>query len=315
MFCSTIIPTIGRESLDRAVQSVINQDFKENDFEVIVVNDSGLPLTPAVWQQSNLITIINTNRRERSVARNTGAAIAKGQYLHFLDDDDWLAPDALENLWKLANQSNANWIYGSTQLVDRKGEPIIQLHHQMNGNCFIQVMAGEWIPLQSSLIEAEAFFSVGGFDSQLSGPEDIDICRKISRQWDMVFTKSVIAFIGMGIDGSSTDYNKSLLDSQKAREKILLDQPGVFKRMHDSADTDYWFGKIARIFLSSILWNIGNKRFLTAVVRLLQVIGAMIVTIPHVLSIDYWKAIMKSHESEVFLHGFKEANKPVMRRE
>jgi hypothetical protein len=82
----------------------------------------------------------------------------QGRYLHFLDDDDWLFPDALQHLWALAESSDAAWLYGSTQLVDRQQKPIIKLHHGLNGNCFAHVMAGEWIPLQASLIRAEAFF-------------------------------------------------------------------------------------------------------------------------------------------------------------
>src|SRR5215467_1378107 len=102
MFCSTIIPTVGRRSLARAVSSVLSQTFDKDDFEVIVVNDSGSPLIKAEWQSSPRVSIVNTNRRERSVARNTGAALAKGKYLHFLDDDDWLFPEALTHFWQLS---------------------------------------------------------------------------------------------------------------------------------------------------------------------------------------------------------------------
>jgi glycosyltransferase involved in cell wall biosynthesis len=85
MFCSTVIPTIGRPTLSRAVCSLLDQAFTADDFEVIVVNDSGRPLPEMDWQHSAQVRVIDTNRRERSVARNTGAAIAGGRYLHFLD--------------------------------------------------------------------------------------------------------------------------------------------------------------------------------------------------------------------------------------
>src|SRR5919108_3058002 len=94
IFCSIIIPTIGRSTLDRSVLSVLDQDFTQADFEVIVVNDSGQPLPEAGWHHSAQVHIINTNRRERSFARNSGAAIARGDYLGFLDDDDWLLQGA-----------------------------------------------------------------------------------------------------------------------------------------------------------------------------------------------------------------------------
>lgn len=56
-----------------------------------MVNDSGRSLPYMDWQNSPHVQIIEANQHERSVARNTGAAIARGIYLHFLDDDDWMA--------------------------------------------------------------------------------------------------------------------------------------------------------------------------------------------------------------------------------
>ena len=82
IFISTIIPTIGRDTLSRAVESVLSQQFHAMTFEVIVVNDSGKALPEMVWQDAYNLQIINTNRRERSVARNVGAAVARGKYLH-----------------------------------------------------------------------------------------------------------------------------------------------------------------------------------------------------------------------------------------
>jgi len=76
MFCSTIIPTISRPTLARAVQSVLEQDFTAADFEVIVVNDSGKPLPADERQKSKRVHVLETNRRERSMARNIGAAIS-----------------------------------------------------------------------------------------------------------------------------------------------------------------------------------------------------------------------------------------------
>ena len=76
MFATTIIPTIGRATLSRAVRSVLDQAFDAADFEVIVVNDSGSPLPDAEWRRSERVRVVDTRRRERSVARNTGAAVA-----------------------------------------------------------------------------------------------------------------------------------------------------------------------------------------------------------------------------------------------
>jgi glycosyltransferase involved in cell wall biosynthesis len=304
MFCSVIIPTIGRPTLTRAVESVLSQAFTADDFEVIVVNDSGRPLAKADWQQSERVRVINTNRRERSVARNTGAAIANGDYLHFLDDDDWLAPDALENLRTVAQTSDAAWLYGSSQLMDRHGKPIFQLHHGLSGNCFIQTMAGEWIPLQSSLIKAEMFFAIGGFNPLIAGTEDIDLLRRISLHSDIAEMQKIVAYIVMGEEGSTTDYERHPEISRWARE-IILNSTGVFERMRASATTSYWYGRILRAYMTSLVWNLRRKRLLRASSRAMYGLGALILGRPYLLSAGFWRAVVRSYTSETFVKACK----------
>jgi len=304
VFCSTVIPTVGRPTLSRAVESVLNQTFTAENFEVIVVNDSGQPLPKTDWQRSARVQIINTYRRERSVARNTGAAIAKGRYLHFLDDDDWIVPDAWQTLWTLAETSDAAWLYGSSQLVDRQGKPIIQLHHGLNGNCFVQVMAGEWIPLQASLIEGKTFFTVAGFNPLISGPEDVDLLRRIALHSDIAGTQRIVAHIAWGEQGSTTDYDHHPEMSRWARE-IILNLPGVFTRMRTSATSSYWHGRIVRAYLTSMVWNLQRKHLFRAASRAIFGCAELVLASPHFLSPSFWRAVTRPYVSETFLKGFQ----------
>jgi glycosyltransferase involved in cell wall biosynthesis len=314
MFCSTVIPTIGRPELSRAVCSVLEQNFTADDFEVIVVNDSGRPLPREDWQQSNRVQVIHTNRRERCVARNTGAAIAQGKYLHFLDDDDYLLPGALENFWTLARDTNAVWLYGASQLIDRRGQHLIQLHHGMNGNSFIQIMAGEWIPLQSSLIDSRKFFSVGGFNLFIPGAEDIDLSRRIALHGNFTGMPEVVVCIGMGVENSSTDYVRALNDARWAREKIL-NEPHVFARMRASANSSDWHGRILRVYLTSVVWNLQRMNVFIAVSRAIFGLASLFLAGYRIFSPGFWHAVVKKYESQTFLRGFQEANRPVERRE
>jgi glycosyltransferase involved in cell wall biosynthesis len=308
VFCSTIIPTVGRATLARAVESVLAQTSAADDFEVIVVNDSGEPLACADWQGSDRVQVIDTARRERSVARNAGAAIARGRYLHFLDDDDWLFPNALQHLWDLAQTSDAMWLYGSSQLVDRQGKPILQLHHRMEGNCFAQVMAGEWIPLQASIIKAEAFFSIGGFHPLLTGPEDIDLLRRVALHDDLAETPELVACIVRGELGSTTDYERHPEMRRWAREGIL-NSPGVLARLQASAHTSALRGSALRVYLTSIIWNLQHKRLPPATSRAVYGLAALVLTGHHLLSAGFWRAVMRGYRNMTFERGFQEARR------
>lgn len=305
MFCSTVIPTIDRVSLNRAVTSVLAQEFTDDDFEVIVVNDSGQILSEADWWASDKVRIINTNRRERSVARNTGAAIARGRFLHFLDDDDWLFPMAFRHLWELSQESDAPWLYGITQLVDRDDRPLIKLHHQLHGNVFANVMAGEWIPLQSSLIRSSDFFRVGGFNTLLAGPEDIDLLRRIASSGDVAETANLIANLEIGDGGTTTDYQAHPTASRWAREKII-DKPGTFARLQASAHSTAMHGRITRIYLTSLLWNLRRGRLLTVMDRGVGGAMSMFCANAGLLKSSYWKSVLTEYSSPTFRSGFDE---------
>ena len=113
IFITTIIPTIGRDSLTQVVESALAQVLPVQA-DVIVVNDSGDDLHPAAWHADPRVRIVSSNRGGRSAARNLGAASARGGYLHFLDDDDWLIPGGLAHLVQMAQREQHLWIYGDT---------------------------------------------------------------------------------------------------------------------------------------------------------------------------------------------------------
>lgn len=314
MFCSTIIPTVGRSSLSRAVESVLQQALPADSFEIIVVNDSGAPLPPADWQRAEQVRVIQTNRRERSVARNTGAAIARGRYLHFLDDDDWLEPGALQHLRELANQSDAAWLYGSSQARDRQGQPVLQLHHRLQGNCFLPAMAGEWVPLQASLIDANVFCSLGGFNPLLTGPEDIDLLRRVALRHELTGAEAVVANILFGEAGSTTNLLRHPMQSRRARETIL-DEPGAFARLKNSLDQQSvrdlpeWRGRILRIYLTSTVWNLQQRRFWSALSRAVHALAGVAYATPAFFTSSFWKAISRPYASHAFARGLAAVDK------
>lgn len=309
MFCSTIIPTVGRPTLSRAVHSVLSQDFEREDFEVIVVNDSGEPLPDEEWQKSTRVRLIHTNRRERSSARNAGAAIAGGRYLHFLDDDDWMLQGSFESLWELANTAQAVWLYGGYRLVDCSGNLIEECYPNESGNCLIRFIAHEWLPLQASLIEAKAFFAEGGFDPLLNSNEDIDFARRISLHGDIAGTSALVTSYRTGPEGSTTDYSYARLreTSLWSREKVL-NRPAAFTRMRASAtartaNRSYWHGRIVWTYLISVIWNMQHKKLFTAASRMVYGIASLVLAGRHSLTPGFWRGVTKPHIANGWLHS------------
>lgn len=289
-FCSTIIPTINRSTLCGAVCSVLDQDFTAADFEVIVVNDSGQPLPDADWQRSKRVRVINTNRHERSVARNTGAAIAIGKYLHFLDDDDLLLPGALEAFWRLDQEVNgAGWLYGGYHTVDNDGNLVEELHPGMVGDIFAILVSGESIPFQVSLLRAKEFFAAGGFDSDpdIIGVEDRDVGRRMALRGLVAGTSVVVAKIRIGELGSTTNWVTIAESDRWGREKALSAQ-GAFTRLRASATSNYWHGRVSRAYFASTVWHLKRKNLFIAASR---ATAGLAFAGWRSLSPDYWRGL------------------------
>jgi glycosyltransferase involved in cell wall biosynthesis len=289
VFSSTIIPTVNRPTLSRAISSVLEQAFSAADFEVIVVNDSGQPMPDTDWRHSERVRVIDTNRRERSVARNTGAAIARGKYLHFLDDDDWLLPGALDALWALDQTSDAVWLYGSYQTVDNDGNLIEEFHPGIAGNIFALLVAGEGIPFQVSLLQARQFYAVGGFDPHptITGVEDRDLGRRMALTGAVAYTPAIVAKIRIGQQGSTTNWATLAESDRRGREKVLSAQ-NAFARLRGSANSSYWRGRVSRAYFASMVWNLRRKNIFAAASR---ATAGLVLAGAHTLSADFWHGL------------------------
>jgi glycosyltransferase involved in cell wall biosynthesis len=308
MFISTIIPTIGRPSLAKAVCSVLEQGFKHEKCEVIVVNDSGKDLMVEHWQSLPNVRIIHTSRLNRSVARNTGAAIATGRYFHFLDDDDWMLPGAFDAFWETSQTSSAAWIHGAFKLVDNSGETIIDIFPNEVGNCYINLLSWEWLPLQASIVDAKAFFKVGCFamlESLKGGFEDIHLTRQIAYKYNFINVSKLVACIRSGDNGSTTNYEDMFVQNRQSRE-MNLEMHGAFQRLVASAKEnksrqEYWHGKIIYYLLVSVVKNFRTKRFFTAVSRLFHSFLGLLIAGKFLFKADFWRGATRPHYSRVWL--------------
>lgn len=288
-FSSTVIPTVNRPTLSRAVASVLRQEFAEADFEVIVVNDSGKELAKADWQASPRVRVVNTDRVERSRARNAGAALARGKFLHFLDDDDRLVPGAFQSFWELAQASRAQWLYGAYRSVDNAGSLIAEFRPSIAGNVFGWLVAGESLPLQASLIDRDLFYQAGAFDSQFNIAEDRDLGRRLALRGTLAATDAIVVEIRVGERGSSTAGRWHLRPEKdrEGREKALREQ-GAFARARLSASTSYLRGRVSRAYFASMLWNARRKRILVAFNRGL---AGMALAGGHLFRREYWRGV------------------------
>lgn len=108
---SVIIPVFKVEDyLDACVNSVVNQTYK--DLEIILVDDGSPDQCPELcdaWAlKDERIKVIHKENGGLSDARNAGLDIAEGQYIAFVDSDDWISPKMYEIMLKHLKEKNAD---------------------------------------------------------------------------------------------------------------------------------------------------------------------------------------------------------------
>ena len=107
MKLSIVIPVYRVEAtLDRCIESVAGQPFA--DFEVVLVDDGSPDRCPGKCDEwavkDRRISVIHQANGGLSAARNAGIAAAQGEYITFIDSDDYIAPDTLQELMPLMEQ-------------------------------------------------------------------------------------------------------------------------------------------------------------------------------------------------------------------
>ena len=123
-FFSVIIPTYNRANLiPKAIESILNQTFV--DWELIIVDDGSCDETKAVVAnyKDNRIKYIWQKNKERSAARNNGISNSKGEYICFLDSDDYFLPDRLQSFFiELSNRKFPIAIFYTGICFDTNGK-------------------------------------------------------------------------------------------------------------------------------------------------------------------------------------------------
>lgn len=136
MEISLIIPVFNLEKyIEKCLISLENQTFK--NFEAIIVNDGSTDSSKQIIEEftakNSNFRLINTENCGVWSARNRAIDEARGDYIVFLDGDDYIAPDYLKKLYASAVEGGADIAVCSAQNVDQSGNVINENENKVEG--------------------------------------------------------------------------------------------------------------------------------------------------------------------------------------
>ena len=213
---SVVVPTYNRAGLlPRALRSVLAQTYE--DFELIVVDDHSTDRTPTViasFCDPRLKMLRHARNGGQSMAFNTGIKHAQGDYVAFLDDDEWL-PDKLRAQVALldAAPEKVAMIHGWRDIVDdRDGRTVNSIRRTLRGNIYEHMLALETPVPPSSWLLRKAVAKSIGFDEDLRVAKDLDFVARFCQEgWEVDYVAAVVLRKHLHPHGQLTDETESNL--------------------------------------------------------------------------------------------------------
>lgn len=191
---SIIIPVYNRAALvGRALDSVFAQTYR--DYEIIVVDDGSSDGSAELLESygDRLITLRQANAGA-AAARNSGIAMARGEFIAFLDsDDEWCADKLRRQLEYYDAYPEVALVYTDmVEVVDGRVESEAYLHcgaysRVGEGQIYESLLEENFIFTPTVMVRRTVFDGVGMFDTQLAICEDRDLWLKIARQFSVGF--------------------------------------------------------------------------------------------------------------------------------
>jgi glycosyltransferase involved in cell wall biosynthesis/SAM-dependent methyltransferase len=166
--------------LPQAIASVVQQTYSTT--EILVVDDGSTDNTREVAALYPEVKYIYQRNQGLSAARNTGIAQSTGEYLVFLDADDWLLPDALAINLALFRQTPAiAFCYGGYTAMYETGRELVLLPPPSE-HPFLDLLAkGNFIAMIATVMFARWVFDEVKFNTALARCEDYDLYLSITQ--------------------------------------------------------------------------------------------------------------------------------------
>jgi Glycosyltransferases involved in cell wall biogenesis len=180
--------------LGDAIESVLAQTRKVD--EIIMVDDGSCDATAAVTARYPTVRYHYQDNAGLSAARNTGLALARCDYILFLDSDDILMPTAIAAALEAFMREPASaFVYGGYREVTEFRELMFERSAQQFDDAMTGLLLGNHVSMHGTVLyDARLLCEQGGFDTSLKSCEDYDVFLRLARG------RPITAYPGIGAD-------------------------------------------------------------------------------------------------------------------
>ena len=199
---SVIIPLYNKAPyVKKALETVCAQTYR--DYEIIVINDGSTDNSAVVADEYLKATdgidyqIISQQNAGVSAARNAGVALSHGDYIAFLDADDWWEPTYLERMAQLIEDYHEAGLYACNYVYYKPGKTRVALNIPTGYINYPKAYyESNAMPIWTgaAMIQRKVFEEMGGFPLGIKLGEDFLLWSKIAMQYKVAFLNEALAW-------------------------------------------------------------------------------------------------------------------------
>jgi GT2 family glycosyltransferase len=245
--------------LDETLRTVAEQTC--TDYEIVLVDD-GSPVDPGEVAASHAkAAVVRQRNAGAALARNTGIARSRGEYLVFLDADDHLLPNGLEaGIEALTAHPECGFAVGPREEMTYEGQPVPWTvpPPPPQTRIYTPLLAFDWyiIPPSSAMFRREAVESIGGFRDPW-GADDLDFYLRAAHRYAAWCYQSPAV----------TRYRRYSASSSRDGERMLHSIRTVYERQRPLVEGDpereaayhRGLGLLTEIFLDCLIENVADR--------------------------------------------------------
>ena len=200
----------GEEFLEQTIQSVINQGY--SNFEYIIIDGGSTDNTLNIILKYEKAITIWISEKDKGIyaAMNKGIALSKGEFISFLNSDDYYLPGTFKKVAQEIESNVADIYHGDVQILSRNS-PIEFAKPAFGTENISKLGRGEYIYQPATFIRKSIFEKVGVFNEKLKIVSDYEFfLRAESRQCKFYHINEILTvFRSGGISDSSRTLNEA----------------------------------------------------------------------------------------------------------
>jgi glycosyltransferase involved in cell wall biosynthesis len=188
---SVVIPAYKRgHVIERAVRSILEQTHQ--DFEILVVDDGSKDHTESVvaslsQEDPRIRYFCHDTNRGAQAARNTGAKAAQGEWIAFLDSDDYFTPNCLELRMLVARSEGVKVVHSQCLILENDESMTAYGSSSLSGYIYRDLLINPEPLYSGFLIAKEALEKVGYLDEQIVSYQDWDTVIRLGKYYPFGF--------------------------------------------------------------------------------------------------------------------------------